>query len=96
MTEPIQKTWPEIVRLILGRYDEKLLREVVLPNEKNIEITDAWSGILGMGAPLQVGTSLKKPILQRINDRIYVGVRMGGMGVAIGSAVGEKLAALTN
>ena len=29
MTEPIQKTWPEIVRLILGRYDEKLLREVV-------------------------------------------------------------------
>ena len=82
----------ENIRTVL----EKLLREVVLPNEKNIEITDAWSGILGMGAPLQVGTSLKKPILQRINDRIYVGVRMGGMGVAIGSAVGEKLAALTN
>ena len=37
----------------------------------------------------------KKPILKQINERIFVGVRMGGMGVAIGSAVGEKLAALT-
>ncbi len=74
----------ENVRTVL----ENLLREVVLPNEKNIEITDAWSGILGMG-------SEKKPILQKINERIFVGVRMGGMGVAIGSAVGEKLAAIT-
>ena len=64
------------------------MREVVLPHEKNIEITDAWSGILGLG-------SEKKPILKKINDRIFVGVRMGGMGVAIGSAVGEKLATLS-
>ena len=75
----------ENIRTVL----ENLLHEVVLPDEKNIEITDAWSGILGLG-------SEKKPILQKINDRIFVGVRMGGMGVAIGSAVGEKLAALAN
>lgn len=74
----------ENIRAVL----ENLLREVVLPHEKNIEITDAWSGILGLG-------SEKKPILKKINDRIFVGVRMGGMGVAIGSAVGEKLATLS-
>ena len=73
----------ENIRIVL----ENLLREVVLTNEKTIEITDSWSGILGMGDE-------KKPILKKINDRIFVGVRMGGMGVAIGSAVGEKLVAL--
>lgn len=75
----------ENIRAVL----ENLLHEVVLPHEKNIGITDVWSGILGLG-------SEKKPILKKINDRIFVGVRMGGMGVAIGSAVGEKLATLSS
>jgi len=34
----------------------------------------------------------KQPILRPFSAYIFLGVRMGGMGVAIGSAVGEELA----
>jgi len=40
-----------------------------------------WSGILGVGTQ-------KKPIIKKTHDRLVVAVRMGGMGVAIGSSVG--------
>ncbi len=53
------------------------------------EIDYAWSGILGIG-------SIKRPIIERVSPRICVGVRMGGMGVAIGSLVGEQLANLVS
>ena len=48
-----------------------------------IKIDYWWSGILGVGA-------IKKPIVERISKRMTVAVRMGGMGVAIGSLVGEE------
>ena len=38
--------------------------------------------------------SQKKPILQSTSNRIHAGVRLGGMGVAIGSQVGRDLADL--
>jgi gamma-glutamylputrescine oxidase len=41
-----------------------------------------WSGILGIGPS-------KFPICERLTDEIIVAVRMGGMGVAIGSHLGE-------
>jgi gamma-glutamylputrescine oxidase len=65
----------------------KMLHERVLPNYPNIEIEQWWSGILGMGKQ-------KKPIIERLSPRMVVAVRMGGMGVAIGSLVGEQAAAL--
>jgi hypothetical protein len=34
----------------------------------------------------------KFPLLIKQSDRIFLGVRMGGMGVAIGSEIGEQLA----
>lgn len=40
-----------------------------------------------------VGLS-KKPIIEKIDDKIAIGARMGGMGVAIGAMVGKKLADL--
>jgi hypothetical protein len=40
-----------------------------------------------------IGNS-KKPIVSQLSDRIYCGVRMGGMGVAIGSLIGQELADL--
>ena len=46
-----------------------------------------WSGILAVG-------SQKKPIIQQVSDRQFIGIRMGGMGVAIGSLVGKELAKL--
>jgi hypothetical protein len=60
----------------------ELLQNVILPNQK-YEIEHIWSGILGIG-------SIKKPIIEMISPNIGVAVRMGGMGVAIGSLVGEE------
>lgn len=65
---------------------ERLLREVILPNTP-FTIDHRWSGIMGVG-------SQKKPIVQQLSDHTYCGVRLGGMGVAIGSTVGKELADL--
>lgn len=64
----------------------RLLTEVIIP-DKEFRIDYQWSGIMGVG-------NEKKPIIERVNDRVCIGVRMGGMGVAIGSIVGEELADL--
>jgi gamma-glutamylputrescine oxidase len=63
-----------------------LLNNVIAPNN-NYEIDYSWSGIMGVGKS-------KKPIIKKTSKNIGVGVRMGGMGVAIGSLVGEELAKL--
>ena len=34
----------------------------------------------------------KEPIIEEVAKGLYVGVRLGGMGVAIGSGVGHSLA----
>lgn len=52
---------------------------------ESIQFDHKWSGILAVG-------SQKKPIIQKYTERQFVGVRMGGMGVAIGSLVGTELA----
>ena len=65
---------------------EQLLQEVILPG-KPLEIAQRWSGIMGVG-------SAKKPIIRQLSDRVFCGVRLGGMGIAIGSLVGRELAAL--
>jgi hypothetical protein len=44
-----------------------------------------WSGIMGLGKE-------KKPIVQQLHERMTVAVRMGGMGVAIGTLTGEEAA----
>lgn len=51
------------------------------------EIEHEWSGIMCVGAE-------KKPIIRSLNKNVHAGVRMGGMGVAIGSAVGKALSKL--
>jgi len=38
--------------------------------------------------------SQKRPIVKQISDHVYCGVRLGGMGIAIGSSVGKQLADL--
>jgi glycine/D-amino acid oxidase-like deaminating enzyme len=59
-----------------------------LLNKNDIKIDSSWSGIMGMGKS-------KGPIIQKISDGVFVGVRMGGMGVAIGTWVGKELSELT-
>lgn len=65
---------------------EHLLKTVILPKTP-FEIEQRWSGILGIGPQ-------KTPIVKEVMPGIFCGVRMGGMGVAIGSLVGYKLAKL--
>lgn len=65
---------------------EKLLREVILPG-RDFNIEHRWSGIMGMGAS-------KKPIVEQRSEHVYCGVRLGGMGIAIGSLIGTELADL--
>ena len=65
---------------------EKMLREVILPSTE-FTIAHRWSGIMGMG-------SHKKPVVEQLSNHVYCGVRLGGMGVAIGSVIGTELADL--
>lgn len=65
---------------------EELLKTTILP-EINFEIDHRWSGIMGVGR-------MKKPIVKQLSENVYCGVRLGGMGVAIGSLVGKELSAL--
>jgi glycine/D-amino acid oxidase-like deaminating enzyme len=65
---------------------EKLLKTVILPKQ-HFEIEHRWSGIMGVG-------NHKNPIVAQLSNNVYCGVRMGGMGVAIGSLIGKELADL--
>ncbi len=60
------------------------LKDYILPNN-HFEIDYFWSGIMGVG-------KTKSPIIKQIDDHIFCGIRLGGMGVAIGSLVGKELA----
>ena len=62
---------------------ETLLKHTILP-EIDFEIEHRWSGIMGVG-------SQKKPIVKQLSEHVYCGVRMGGMGVAIGSLIGKEV-----
>ena len=65
---------------------EALLRDTILPDTP-FEIDHRWSGIMGVG-------NQKKAIVKPLSDHVYCGVRLGGMGVAIGSLIGKELADL--
>jgi gamma-glutamylputrescine oxidase len=60
-----------------------ILAETILPTTP-FEIDYIWSGIMAFGAS-------KQPIMQQYSANIYLCVRMGGMGVAIGSEVARQL-----
>ncbi len=72
------------VREIILNKLKQDLREVILPNQ-TFEIDHVWSGIMAFGPN-------KQPILQNYSDNVHIGVRLGGMGVAIGSKMGFELA----
>ena len=71
---------------IIQNHLEELLKTVILP-KTDFKIAQRWSGIMGMG-------NSKKPIVEQLSDNVYCGVRLGGMGVAIGSLIGKELADL--
>ena len=62
------------------------LKETILPNTA-FEIDHRWTGVMGVG-------NQKKAIVKQLSAHVYCGVRLGGMGVAIGSLIGSELADL--
>lgn len=78
-TTPLQGLNPTIQNEL-----DRLLTEMILPDTP-FEVEHRWSGIMGVGKE-------KKPIIRRFGKNIVAAVRMGGMGIAIGSLVGEKTA----
>jgi len=83
--ETEETTIMEETKLVQNKLEE-LLRSTILPNTY-FEIDHKWSGIMGVG-------NQKKPIVKQISNHVYCGVRLGGMGVAIGSTIGMQLAQL--
>ena len=65
---------------------ENILQTVILPNA-SYKIDHRWAGVMGVG-------KTKKAITQRISDNVTCAVRLGGMGVAIGTSVGKHSAEL--
>lgn len=63
---------------------DHLLKTMILPYTP-FEVDHRWSGIMGVG-------SEKKPIIEFVSPNVLAAVRMGGMGVAIGSIVGQEAA----
>lgn len=63
---------------------EVILREQILPHH-DFTIEHAWAGTMGVG-------KTKAPLIKKIKANVYCGIRLGGMGVAIGTLVGKELA----
>ncbi|MEC5146696.1 FAD-dependent oxidoreductase [Chitinophaga sp. 212800010-3] len=63
---------------------EHLLHTVILPG-REVTIADRWTGIMAFGPD-------KQPLVKMHSPNVVLGVRMGGMGVAIGSMIGDQIA----
>jgi glycine/D-amino acid oxidase-like deaminating enzyme len=63
---------------------EKLLYETIIPRQKP-KIEYRWSGVMGFGKDLS-------PIIKQISPGVFCAVRCNGMGVAMGSILGEQVA----
>jgi glycine/D-amino acid oxidase-like deaminating enzyme len=77
----------ELTEQIQQRLDE-LLKTMILPGT-DYEVDMRWAGTMGVG-------EVKSPIVKEIEPNVFCAVRMGGMGVALGSLVGEEVALLIN
>ncbi len=62
------------------------MHSFIAPNIE-FEVDLCWSGTMAFGAD-------KNPLVQRLDNRTVAGIRLGGMGVAIGMGVGKELAVL--
>lgn len=81
-----EETLDEAFTPLIQAAQQQLLENLVLPGRK-VAVALRWTGFLGLG-------ERKSPIVRRLSERLAVAVRMGGMGVAIGTLVGEEAAIL--
>ena len=62
------------------------LNEMILPGQQ-VQVDYWWSGIMGFGGDIT-------PIVKEVQPGIFCAVRCNGMGVAMGSLVGDEVAEL--
>ncbi len=67
---------------------EKILKKYILTNQP-FTVDDSWAGIMGFGSLNEKGSLVKQ-----ISRNIVCGVRLGGMGIAIGAEIGQKTSKL--
>jgi gamma-glutamylputrescine oxidase len=65
---------------------EKILSIRILPSAK-YSIENRWSGIMGIGES-------KSPIVDKLSANVFCAVRMGGMGIALGTGTGQRAAGM--
>jgi len=63
---------------------DALLRDVILPDQ-DYTVEHRWAGTMGIGTDKQV-------IMRQLSPRLTCSVRMGGMGVALGTDIGRRAA----
>ncbi|MGB1319272.1 MAG: FAD-dependent oxidoreductase, partial [Flavobacteriales bacterium] len=68
---------------IQSKLDE-ILGNLILPSTA-FEIEHRWAGIMGVGQS-------KKTIVKQLSEHVSCAVRLGGMGVAIGTSIGKESA----
>ncbi|OYU97058.1 MAG: FAD-dependent oxidoreductase [Bacteroidetes bacterium B1(2017)] len=59
------------------------LKTLIIPNQE-YEIDHSWSGIMAF-------SENKLPLVKKISERQFLGVRLNGMGVALGSKIAKDL-----
>lgn len=75
----------ETSELIQSKLDE-VLKTIIL-SDSDYQVDHRWAGVMGVGP-------VKKTIVQQISENVSCSVRLGGMGVAIGTSIGKESAVL--
>ena len=63
-----------------------ILTNTILP-ETDFEVDQSWAGIMGFGQ-----NNNKEVLIGSLSQNVVYGVRLGGMGIAIGASVGKEIA----
>ena len=78
-----ESTLEEGVNALIEKALKEDIASLIAPGV-DVEVDYMWSGVMAFGAN-------KQPVLQRIDSHMVAGVRLGGMGVAIGAGLGQEL-----
>lgn len=73
---------------LIQNHLDSILKKMIIPGIE-FEVDRRWTGTMGVG-------STKSPLVMQLDEQLFCGVRMGGMGVAIGATIGELLAKLSS
>ena len=80
----LRATTKEGINILLKEQLIEDLKSFIAP-QRPLEIDYAWSGIMAFGEG-------KAPLLLHPSARVHAAVRLGGMGVALGTGLGKELA----